>query len=202
MKDRAWIKYFIITAIPIIILISMTITPLKAMLYGQEILLQTNPVDPTDAFRGDYVALSYKIDNVAIEKFPQEIQNTKSMQQGPEGYPESVYYDFSSIKNKQMYAVLKPAGQFYEVDKITFERPRNGIYLKCNLDSNYYSPYGLESNKTIPVNYGLDKFFVPEKTGTQLQEASRQGQLVAKVKVYQGYALLENILEGSQIISK
>lgn len=196
MIKKNLFKYLIAIAIPVIILLGMTIVPMLTVISGQEILLKTRPVDPTDIFRGDYVNLAYEIDEVSIDKFPEEVKNAKRSRPGYDMKSdyEYEYYDFSNVRNKKMYATLKPVGEYYEVDKVTFEKPNGGIYLKCTFPDYFYTPVLRDSKAlTLRVNYSMDKYFIPENTGAQLEEASRKGELAAKVKVYKGYAILESV---------
>ncbi|MTI82021.1 MAG: GDYXXLXY domain-containing protein [Firmicutes bacterium] len=168
-------KYIIAGLIPIIILLSMTILPLRALLLGDEILLETEPYDPRDLFRGDYVVLNYKINELDYAKLPEELTRN-----------ESSYY------NQNLYAVMKKVGNYYNVDYVTLKEPKNRLYLKCNLD--YIRNLDkTESNKIAIMSYKLDKYFVPENTGHDLEDMSREGNLVAKIKVYKGYALLTDV---------
>ncbi len=175
-------KALIAGLIPMIILIAMTILPLYTVYFGKEILLETMPYDPRDIFRGDYVTLSYKIDEVPIDKFPEVLYE--------EGAQERYI-------NKNIYAVLKKEGDFYTVDYMTFEKPKDRIYLTSKLT--YLYPFidrdieGKPTSRIMHMNYNLDKYFVPENTGKELEEMSRKGELVARVKVYKGYAILTEI---------
>lgn len=164
--------------IPLIILFAMTIIPMATLFFGDEIILETIPYDPRDLFRGDYVALSYKINEVDIDKFPEELKGRTS-------YREYI--------NKKIYAVLKKEGEYYTVDYMTYERPTNKVYLTTKL--NYFYPFE-EFNTTqrsVRVNYNLDRYFVPENTGKDLENMSRRGELAARVKVFKGYAILVEV---------
>ncbi|WP_432403275.1 GDYXXLXY domain-containing protein [Wukongibacter sp. M2B1] len=44
------------------------------------------------------------------------------------------------------------------------------------------------------MDYTLDKYFVPKNTGKELEEKVRAGEALAKIKVYKGYPLLEEIV--------
>ena len=53
--------FLLAVLIPLLILLVMTIKPQATVLFGQEILLETKAYDPTDLFRGDYVAVRFAI---------------------------------------------------------------------------------------------------------------------------------------------
>ncbi|AEG60381.1 GDYXXLXY domain-containing protein [Desulforamulus ruminis] len=161
-------KYFIASLIPILILLGLCIKPLATLWLGQEILLQTAPYDPRDLLRGDHVVLNYQISDIPVSRFPAEFQK-------------------DSFQNKDLYVVLKKTGNHYDVDSIQIKEPETGYYLKGKIQ---YITKNQEGQDVAHVDYSLDKFFVPENTGTELEEKSRQGELTARVKVFKGYAYL------------
>ncbi len=182
MKINDKKRVIIAGLIPMIILISMTIIPLYTIFYGEEILLETIPYDPRDIFRGDYVTLSYKIDEVSIEKFPEVLRDEEAQEE---------------YLRKDIYAVLKKKGDFYTVDYMTYKEPKDKVYLTSKIT--YFYPFMEnridedEIDRKIHMNYNLDKYFVPENTGKELEDMSRKGELVARIKVYNGYAILTEI---------
>lgn len=191
MKNKKLVKYFKITAIPLIILCGMTVLPLLTLLFGEEILLETVPVDPRDLFRGDYVTLDYKISQIDGEYFSKFI-------------PSDDYWSWEYQFRKQpIYVALEEKNGYYEVKDVFVDKPlKEGHYLKATIryiDRDYNQK--MEENTSeygkmnyVVVDYQLDKYFVPENTGLELEEASRSGTLTAKAKVFRGYALLTDII--------
>lgn len=184
--------------LPMAILLSMTVIPITAKLMGDEIIVETVPYDPRDVFRGDYVALSYKINEVEIEKLPDNIKNEKDIEK------------LEKYRNRTVYAVLKKEGEFHIVDRVSLERPKSGIYLKSKIRDIYTLVYRAEHTEgesedgrfaydTIFLRYNIDRYFVPENTGKDLEKMSREGTLAARAKVYRGYAILEEIFPSEQI---
>jgi uncharacterized membrane-anchored protein len=173
--------FLIAMVIPVFILLGMAVQPLLTLFWGQEILLETRPFDPRDIFRGDYVNLSYQIEEVPIEKFPAKLLSLS------ENTNEKTDYR----KVQKVYGVLKETNGYMVIDYITLEKPKDKIFIKGNLPVyNAFLYRDKNSNYPVFVNFGLDKYFVPENTGTELEDASRQGKIAARVKVYNGYALL------------
>ncbi|KXG43733.1 hypothetical protein U473_06680 [Tepidibacillus decaturensis] len=97
-------------------------------MFGEEITLETKPVDPRDLFRGDYVSLRFTINDVPLELFPNELKSQES---------------FYRFKDKDFYAVLKKEGDYY----------------------------------IVYVDYQIDRYFIPENTGKELEDLSRKGEL-------------------------
>ncbi len=184
--------------LPIAILLSMTVIPISAKLVGDEVIVETVPYDPRDVFRGDYVALSYKINEVEIEKLPDEIKNERDTE------------ELEKYRNRTVYVVLKKEGAFHVVDRVSLERPKSGVYLKSKIRNVYALEYRIEQTTeekdegrfaydTIFLRYNIDRYFVPENTGKDLENMSREGTLAARVKVYRGYALLEEIFPSEEL---
>jgi uncharacterized membrane-anchored protein len=182
MNNRALLKFLICALIPLLILGSMSITPLLTLMYGQEIAIKTKPVDPRDVFRGDHVILSYEINEIAIDKVPPVFKDETQWQK---------------LYRKPLYVILKKEGEFHVVDRAVFEKPSEGIYLKAYVQSQSWPQgavfQGQQNVIGIQVSYNLDQFFVPENTGTSLEFLSRRGQLTAFVKVWNGYSTLVDV---------
>lgn len=170
----------------VVILLSMTIQPILTKSMGTEIMIKTKPLDPTDVFRGDYVILNYEINEIPDEKLGQDILAYRSN--------KDEYNPYEDLRGKNIYVTLKKNGDYYEVDKATLYKPKEGIYLKAK----YYHSLFLQnmSNKPsgIVVNYRLDNYYIPENTGKELEKKSSKGELLAKIKVYKGYGLLTEIV--------
>lgn len=182
MNSRPLLKVILCMGIPLVILLGMTITPLLTLILGQEILIKTQPVDPRDVFRGDHVILSYEINEIPIDKAP------------PVFKVEDEAYKLSW---KPLYVILKKEGNYYTVDRAIFEKPQEGIYLKAYFQSLMWPQTAVYQGESkivgIQVTYNLDQYFVPENTGTSLELLSQQGQLSARVKVWNGYSTLVTI---------
>lgn len=192
LKSNDFKKYLAITILPLVILLSMTIKPLITYYHGEEILIKTKPYDPRDVFRGDHVSLNYEIAEVSIDKVPKEFKDINIS---------------NKLINKKLYTILKKNGNYYMVDYISFEKPKNKLYLAGkyeypifdeNLKESEKEKYLKEAEKTPPVkgisvSYNLDKYFVSENTGHKLEDLSRKGSLTAKVKVWKGYSYLIDI---------
>lgn len=191
-KKRGF-KYLVAFLVPFTILIAMTIKPITTNALGEEILIKTKPFDPRDVFRGDYVQLDYEISEVPLEKLDKEILNMKDKH-------ENEYEDFINLRKKDIYVVLKKDNDFYVIDKATLKKPSNEIYLKGKYRYPIYKEQSKEEDKGkvdirgIRIDYTLDKYFVPENTGKDLEKAAIKGEVVGRIKVYKGYSLLKEVI--------
>ena len=164
-------------------LISMSIHPLVTSLLGEEVLIKTKAYDPRDLFRGDYIRLNYEINDINISKLDKEILNK---------IDETASY--TDLMNKKLYVQLVKKDEYYEVDKVTLKEPKEGIYIEGKYEYNIWDYSKERGIKGIRVDYALDKYFVPENTGKELEEKVIDGKAFAKVKVYRGYPLLKEII--------
>lgn len=198
-------------SIPLVILVGMTVAPFMTVLTGDEIKLETKPVDPTDLFRGDYVTLSYKAEEVHESKVDKKIKDHFLNDDG------ASYGDKSLI----VYSILEEDKHgIHQVKKVVADKPDSGLYLKGKMDYLWldtdetireYTETEEEfekekANQTAEIYYQLDKFFVPENTGGELENAinnvndvidvetvEKESDAVATVKVRNGHAILTNV---------
>jgi len=161
--------YLLALAIPLLILLAMIIKPQATVLFGQEIILETKAYDPTDLFRGDYIALNFAISDIPKSK---------------------VSLPINKINGKNLYVVLKQEGKYYVVDQVSETKPKQGVYLRGKFQE-MYDPFNEVGR--FRVDYSLNKYFVKQGSGLDLEKYSRSGGLVGTVKVLGGYGVLTGI---------
>ncbi|MCM3585612.1 GDYXXLXY domain-containing protein [Mesobacillus maritimus] len=164
--------------IPVGILLGMTITPLYTLLVGEEVVLRTVPVDPTDLFRGDYVVLRYE-----AEELPSTLVDEDVLSQLDKGGD-----------NLDVFVPLELQNGIHVPTKVSLTKPDTNLYLKGKLQ--YIGPSWTTDTAGVEVahiSYSLDKYFVEDNTGLELEDASRNGDILAKVKVKNGYAYLVDL---------
>ncbi|KUO76722.1 MAG: hypothetical protein APF81_11675 [Desulfosporosinus sp. BRH_c37] len=161
--------FLLAVVIPLLILLAMTIKPQATVLFGQEIVLETKAYDPTDLFRGDYVAINFAISDIPKSK---------------------VDLPITKINNKNLYVSLKQEGKYYVVDQVSETKPKQGVYLKGKFRERYNQFNGAGNFR---VDYSLDKYFVEQGSGKDLEQESFKGGLVGTVKALGGYGVLTGI---------
>lgn len=108
---------------------------------GLVVRLETAPVDPPDLMRGDYMVLRYKISDVAV----------------PWSEPEE-----GARAGRDIWVTLKPKEGFYVVDRASWTAPTSataGIVVRGHVR-------GPAVKREMRVDYGIEKYFVPEGKGT------------------------------------
>ncbi|WP_147533402.1 GDYXXLXY domain-containing protein [Bacillus marasmi] len=173
-------KYFVLAClVPILVLIGMTVTPLYTLYKGQEIVLATVPVDPSDPFRGDYVSLRFEAEEIPLELVEQEILDKRN-----------------ELNGTRVYVSLTKENGVHRPSKVSLQKPEKGIYMKGNFQ--YIGPAWdrvnqKETEDVLFIEYSLDKYFVEDNTGLEWERASMKGDILAKAKVFNGYAYLLEI---------
>ncbi len=122
---------------------------------GTEVLLKTAPVDPRDFLRGDYVVLNYDISSVPVSTVIGGIPAQAGEQtlwvrlrRQPDGFWGIVESSFAELPAASDTVVLRSLP--------------------------FYS-YGPGSGETIRVEYGIERYYVPEGEGKPLEEARNEG---------------------------
>jgi uncharacterized membrane-anchored protein len=116
---------------------------------GQQIYLQTAPIDPRDPFRGDYVRLTYPFNTIDAKQL-RVIEKDKLNEKG---YP--------------VYAVMKQSeNKLYILDYLTDQQPQNQIYIKGRINKR---GWGRRVSTAVNVKYGLEQLFVEQGKGHEIE---------------------------------
>jgi uncharacterized membrane-anchored protein len=172
---RAWIAAVIVALLQTAI-IGYTIESRASILRsGTEVLLKTAPVDPRDLLRGDYVVLNYDISRVPASTVaggtPEDAGEkvlAVRLQKQPDGFWSVVESSFGSLESKPDTVVLK---------------------------SQPFQYYPVDTDGTIRVDYGIERYYVPEGEGHDLEEARSDGHLSIAARVSgSGQAQIRSLL--------
>ena len=143
---RKWL-FILLIAAQTLFLTGLLVTNYAVGWFGKEIQLKTAPVDPRDLFYGDYVVLNYEISRLPI-----------SLWKG-EGEPKL---------KKNVYVLLRPSAadpNEYEAVGVYPDKPAisgEEVALKAHIQ------YGWD--REITLRYGLERYYVPEGTGKEIEE--------------------------------
>jgi len=130
---------------------------------GAEVLLKTAPVDPRDFLRGDYVVLNYDISSVPVVS----IIGGVPQDQG----------------SKSLWVRLKPGdGGFWGIVESSFQ-PLPEQAGTVVLHTRPFYSYGPSSADHLRVEYGTERYYVPEGQGTALERARQDGDVSIAVRV-------------------
>ncbi|WP_113553796.1 GDYXXLXY domain-containing protein [Rhizobiales bacterium] len=130
---------------------------------GRDVLLKTVPVDPRDLLRGDYVILSYDISRLRPELFKGD--TPKQSEEAKVYVRLERQLDGFWAATEASFAPLSPAG--------------DSVVLR-SLPFTYYPSSALSS---VNVEYGIERFYVPEGEGRTLEEARNAEALSVNIRV-------------------
>lgn len=168
------------------LLMLMVADRMQILREGVEVTLQTQPVDPRDLLRGDYVVLRYDISQL------------------PAG---SLAGKVAAARHPDVFVKLAPdAGGLYRAVSVHAEpvpvaapevliRGRVGNYGgSCGDDRRRFCD-------KLPIKYGLESYFVPEGEGRKLEDARNQQKLriVAAVLPSGRAAIKRLLLDGVKV---
>lgn len=154
MKKKAMFHLFLLAQITVLILISLSYYAIDWM--GKEVRLKTAPVDPRDYLYGDYVALKYEISDL----------------------PNTLWRETNAPEAGQpVYVVLKRVGSYDQAIAIYTHKPTvqedDQKILRGKI--NYLD------GSELAVQYGLERYYVPENTGKEIEK--QRNNLLAVIKV-------------------
>lgn len=163
-----------------VLLVLMVADRMQILREGREVTLQTQPVDPRDLLRGDYVVLRYDISQMPAGALA--------------GKP-------AAERNPIVFVKLAPnANGLYEAvsvhaEPVAVTAPE--ILIRGRVS------YSCGSGRTfcdkLTIKYGLESYFVPEGEGRVLEQARNQQKLrVVAAVLPSGRAAIKRLLLDGQ----
>ncbi|QZE15844.1 GDYXXLXY domain-containing protein [Halosquirtibacter laminarini] len=143
--------------------------------HGNVYKFKTKPIDPTDPFRGKYVALSFEADNISVNN---EVK-------------------FESDEPLFVTIVTDEEG-YAKISQVWREEPTqsNLDYFKVNV--NYYGT-SKDPNKLV-LKFPFDRFYMSEHKAKRAENTYRNASRANKsdtygvVRVEKGMAVIENVM--------
>jgi uncharacterized membrane-anchored protein len=132
---------------------------------GTEIILKTEPVDPRDLLRGDYVTLGYSISQFQATDIP--------------GDPNSYIGESTPV-----YVALKKGADGIwaksRASRAPFADLKADEVLIAGRSERGFTP---QSSDFVRINYGIERFYVPEGEGRAIESAQVQKRIDAVIMV-------------------
>jgi uncharacterized membrane-anchored protein len=166
-----------------VLLVLMVADRVQILREGREVTLQTQPVDPRDLLRGDYVVLRYD-----ISQLPAGSLGGKPME----------------ARNPVVYVKLAPnadglyAAVSVHAEPVPVTAPevliRGRVSYSCGINARIFCD-------RLTIKYGLESYFVPEGEGGKLEQARNQQKLriVAAVLPSGRAAIKRLLLDGKPV---
>ena len=148
---------------------------------GQEVMLRTAPVDPRDLLRGEYVILSYEVSTVPASAFTGEMPKARG--------------------RERLWVRLAPGEDgISSVQEAAFAPlpPKPGTVVMRSLPFDYWPS---ETPDDRRVDYGLERYYVPEGEGRRLEEMRNEQALKVAARVAaDGTAQLRGLYAGGALL--
>ncbi|OUR92691.1 hypothetical protein A9Q87_06540 [Flavobacteriales bacterium 34_180_T64] len=180
-------KTLYIFIIFIIVAVAQLYIPAQMILDQEQVLetgtaykFRTQPIDPSDPFRGKYITLNYELDAFATK-------------------------DSDWKRNDEVFVYLKKDELgFAKIDKLSKHKLESGNdYVIAKVT--YYNSY----SEILRFNYNFDRFYMNEDKAYDAKVAHREAQrdsssntTYAVVYISNGNAVLDNVLINDIPISK
>ena len=143
-------------------MVSDRITLLKT---GKEVVLPIIPVDPRSLFRGDYVRIDFPVTLVPAELFP---KSDKPKRAAP------------------VYVTVQRDGESWKPVAVSDTKPVAGpeqAVMLGRLAHNWWPTGRGPGQGTVRVNYGIERYYVQEGKGLQLEAMARDKKLAVVLAV-------------------
>jgi uncharacterized membrane-anchored protein len=151
---------------------------------GQEVTLKVLPVDPRDLLRGDYVRLGYDISTVPAAQFLPPLS-------GDGDYVERPIWVQVKRQDDGFY---KP--QWAAFDRATLPAAQDGEVVLRGIAAGAPSATG-----TAAVEYGIERFYLPEGEGLEIERDMRERSFSIVAAVDQsGTAQIKRFLDGTTLL--
>ncbi len=130
------------------------------VLTGEEIVLETRPVDPRDIFRGDYATLGYEISTLPV--------GSGNWSAGD-----------------RVFVLLDNQGTYHQAVSVHHDEPATTGDQVCIqgqvrwVDRGEARPDGQDRSAMMNIEYGIESYFIPEGAG----DPPRDAKIDARVAV-------------------
>jgi uncharacterized membrane-anchored protein len=150
---------------------------------GQDVLLKVEPVDPRDLLRGDYVTLTYEIRSIPV----------KLVTNAPAG-------EFVPKDGPIFVRLGKDADGYWRPRSATLDTPAGEPAAgEIDIRGTVAGNWSIGSDDAFTVNYGMDRYYVPEGQGLAIEADMRTrpfGVLAAVGR--DGTAQIKALMDGDK----
>jgi uncharacterized membrane-anchored protein len=131
---------------------------------GKEVVLPIIPVDPRSLFRGDYVRIDFPVTMVSSDLFPKADKPRKA---------------------GAVFVTLQREGENWKPVAVSETKPTvksDQTVMQGRLAHNWWPGSGSTAHQ-VRINYGIERYYVPEGKGLELENAARDKKLAVVVAV-------------------
>lgn len=149
--------------------------------FGQEVVLETKPIDPRDIFAGDYIALQYEISDIPINLLHGFDQNEDAQNEDAQ---------WNNWSGSKVYVALQPDGKRYKAVGAFPSREQaesSGLVLQGRIV--YQEP------ESVHVLYGIERYYMPEGAGREIEQANQELEVEVSIAPW-GQAKINRLLNN------
>ncbi|HSI89651.1 MAG TPA: GDYXXLXY domain-containing protein [Adhaeribacter sp.] len=185
MKKKTWLLIaFLLVALAQLYVPAQMIWSRETILAeGEEFKFRTAPIDPNDPFRGKYITLRFKEEEI-------EVENADDWQH-----------------NQEIYVRLQIDKQgFARPESISKDKPTTPEFPFVKATVRYVNT--LNGKATMSINYPFDRFYMEESKAPEAEETYVESQLdstqiaYALVRIKNGDAVLKDVFIDSVSITE
>lgn len=171
MNKKLLIGLIATVAFQFIVLTGMYIKAALPLWFGQEIKVNTIPIDPRSLFRGNYARLRYDFSQIDKTFFT----DTKNLREG-----EIVF----------VLLKLNTLG-IHEFSSISIKKPEQGVFIRGRLENHRW-------RDDIQIKYGIEAFFAPKDKALKLEKTMQKGALAVLMVSNDGKARIKKIVSKNK----
>ena len=172
--------YIFSLVLPVIMLLGLTIFPITNYYLGTYIKLSALAYTSGDSNRGEGISLTYDIGKVKKDKLSKNIIDMQGKNNGTV---------------REAYIYLNKNGDVYDVNKVTLEKPKRGIYLKCSLYLSFEKDEKNGLEDIVYLNIPLEQFYPSNKIEFTTSGLKDETPVVVTVRVYKGNGVLKDVVK-------
>ena len=140
------------------------------------VTLETEPIDPRDLFRGDYVILNYTISNLRLDALEGDDEFESGNPVHVELMPEGAIWKPVAVWRADREpapgnAIIRGRVNYVVQNMIVTDTPDNGGPDRR----------ACPDCSSVFITYGIESYFVPEGEGRELEDSRNAGRLTVDV---------------------
>ncbi len=153
--------------------------------HGQEVLLKVEPVDPRDLLRGDYVQLGYEITRIPVALITNLPANETAAKDGP-----------------IVVRLRKAADGYWRPVAATLgSQPGPAEPGDVDILGHVEAGWNLFDEGFIGVEYGIERFYLPEGEGKAIENDMRRRSFGVRVALAKdGGAQIKALVDGQTVL--
>ena len=153
---------------------------------GKEVLLKIEPVDPRDLLRGDYIIVRYEVSSLPVKLIA--------------GLPAG---ELVSEARPVFLRLRKDPDGYWRTVSASLEPPAAAPASEdeADIQGAITAGWTLNADTTIPVSFGIERFYVPEGEGRAIESDLRERPFGIRVALARdGTPQIKALVDGNKVL--